>query len=153
MRDLVMEQPGTHPVRFPQTLQRNHKTLRVLIIDDEEGFCWTLTKILEELNYGILSAYTSDQALGYLRRDQRIGLALMDLRLSDVGESENLSLLGRFRTLRPRMPVIVMSAFGTPKLKREADRLGALAFLDKPFRVERLLRLMREAMEEPIALN
>ena len=47
------------------------------------------------------------------------------------------------------MPVIVMSAFGTREIKREADRLGALAFLDKPFRVERLLRLMREAIEEP----
>ena len=51
------------------------------------------------------------------------------------------------------MPVIVMSAFGTREIKREADRLGALAFLDKPFRVERLLRLMREAIGEPIALN
>ena len=55
MHGLVMERPETHPVRFPQTLQQNHKPLRMLIIDDEEGFCWTLTKILEELNYGILS--------------------------------------------------------------------------------------------------
>lgn len=153
MRGLVMEQPGTHPVRFPQTLQRNHKALRVLIVDDEEGFCWALTKILGDLDYTVLCAHTSDQALGHLRRDQRIGLALMDLRLSDVGVAGDLSLLKRMKAIRPHLPVIVMSAFGTPELKREARGLGALAFLDKPFRVESLLPLMREAMTKPIVLN
>ena len=153
MRSLVMEQPGTHPVRFPQTLQQNHKALRVLIIDDEKLFCWTLTTILEDLNYAVFSAHAAVQGLEHFQRDQQIGLVLLDIRLSDVGEAESLSLLEKFRTLRPRTPVIVMSAFGTQELKREADRLGALAFLDKPFRVERLLRLMREAIEEPIALN
>jgi DNA-binding NtrC family response regulator len=153
MHGLVMEQPGTNPVRFPQTLQQNNEPLRVLIIDDEELFCRTLTTILEDLNYAVFSAYTPVQALEHLQRDQQIGLVLLDIRPSDVGESESLSLLERFGTLRPRTPVIVMSAFGTQELKREADRLGALAFLDKPFRVERLLRLMREAIGEPIAPN
>ncbi len=153
MRGLVMEQPGTHPARFPQTLQRNHEVLRVLIVDDEEGFCWALTKILGDLDYTVLCAHTSDQALGHLRRDQRIGLALMDLRLSDIGVTGDLSLLKRMKAHRPHVPVIVMSAFGTPELKREARELGALAFLDKPFRVESLLRVMREAIREPMALN
>ncbi len=148
-----MEQTGTQPVRAPQTGERKHKALRVLIIDDEEAFCWALTTILEDLNYVVLSAHTPAQALEHLQRDQQIGLALLDIRLSDVGETEGLSLLGRFKTLSPRMPVILMSAFGTPELKREAARLGALGFLDKPFRVEKLLRLLREAVREPIALN
>jgi len=130
-----------------------HKGLPVLIVDDEEGFCWTLTKILEDLNYVVLSAHTSAQALKHLQSDQQIGLALLDIRLSDAEETEGLSLLERFKTLSPRMPVILMSAFGTPELKTEAARLGALGFLDKPFRVEKLLRLMREAVTEPIALN
>ena len=153
MRSVVMEQTGTNPVRFPQALQQHHKPMRVLIIDDEKLFCWTLTAILEDLNCAVFSAHAAVEGLEHLQRDRQIGLVLLDIRLSDVGESESLSLLERFRTLRPRVPVIVMSAFGTRELKREADRLGALAFLDKPFRVERLLRLMREAIGEPIALN
>ncbi len=148
-----MEQTGTHPVRAPQTGQRNHKALRVLIIDDEEAFCWALTTILEDLNYVVLSAHTPAQALEHLQRPQQIGLALMDVRLSDVGMTGDLSLLKRMKTLRPRMPVVAMSAFGTPELKREARGLGALAFLDKPFRVEKLLPLVREAIGEPVALN
>ena len=153
MCSFVMEQTGTHPVRAPQTVQRNHKALRVLIIDDEEAFCWALTMILEDLNYVVLSAHTPAQALEHLQSDHQIGLALLDIRLSDVGETEGLSLLERFKTLSPRMPVIVMSAFGTPELKREAARLGALGFLGKPFRVEKLLPLVREAIGEPMALN
>ncbi len=148
-----MEQTGTHPVRAPQTGQRNHKALRVLIVDDEEGFCWALTKILEDLDYTVLCAHTSGQAVGHLQRDQQIGFALMDVRLPDVGRTGDLSLLKRMKTLRPHMPVIVMSAFGTPELRREARELGALTFLDKPFRVEKLLRLLREACREPMVLN
>ena len=148
-----MEQTETHRVRDLQAGQRIHNGLCVLIVDDEEDFCWALTTILEDLNHTVLSAHTPGEALGHLQKDQQIGLALLDIRLSDVGETEGLSLLRRVKTLKPRMAVIVMSAFGTPELKREAARLGALAFLDKPFRVEKLLRLVREAIGEPVALN
>ncbi len=153
MHGLVTE--GTKPRPAP-VLPANppmHKGLRVLIVDDEGGFCWALTKILEDLDYTVLSAHTFDQALGHLRRDRRIGLALVDLLLSDIGMTGDLSLLKRMKAIRPHVPVIVMSAFGTPELRREARGLGALAFLDKPFRVESLLRLMREAIREPMALN
>ncbi len=153
MRGLVVEEIRAPRVRDLQTQPRMHNGLRVLIADDEEGFCWALTKILEDLNYAVLCAHTSGETVGHLQKDQQIGFALMDVRLPDVGMTGDLSLLKRMKTLRPHMPVIVMSAFGTPELKREARGLGALAFLDKPFRVEKLLRLMREAIGEPMALN
>lgn len=153
MHRFVVEEIGAHPLQNLRTPPGTNGRLRVLIVDDEEGFCWTLTKILGGLNYEVLSVQTFEQALGHLQRDQEIGLALMDLRLSNVKAAGDLALLKRIRTLRPHMPVIVMSAFGTPELKREARGLGALAFLDKPFRVEKLLRLMREAVREPIAPN
>lgn len=153
MRDFVGAETRAHPVRDLQTQPRMHKGLRVLIVDDEEDFCWALTKILEDLNYAVLCAHTSGQAVGQLQKDQQIRFALMDVRLPDVGMTGDLSLLKRMKALRPHVPVIVMSAFGTPELEREARELGALAFLDKPFRVEELLRLMRDAVTEPIALN
>lgn len=153
MGGFVMDQAGTHSVRDLQTRQRIHNRLRVLIVDDEEGFCWALTAILEDLNYAVLSAHTPEQALEHLQKDQQIGLALLDIRLSDVGGTEGLWLPKRMNILKPRMPVIVMSAFGTPESKREAWQLGAVGFLDKPFRVEKLLPLVREAIGEPVGLN
>lgn len=153
MHRFVLEETRTLPLRNLRTQRGIHGGLRVLVVDDEEGFCWTLTKVLQALNYTVLSVHTVDQALGFLQRDQQIGLALMDLRLSNAEVSGDLSLLKRIKTLRPHMPVIVMSAFGTPELRREAKEHGAAGFVDKPFRVEKLLRLMREAVREPIALN
>ena len=151
MQRFVVEETGTRPLQNPRTQPGKHKALRVLIVDDEQGFCWTLTKVLEDLNYMVLSAHTPAQALKHLQSDPQIGLALLDIRLSDVGGTEGLTLLEKIKALSPRMPVILMSAFGTPELKSEAVRLGGLAFLDKPFRVEKLLRLMREAVGGPIA--
>ncbi len=146
-----VQEIGAHPLQNLRTQPGTNKGPRVLIVDDEEGFCWTLTKVLEDLNYMVLSAHTPAQALKLFQHDQPIGLALLDIRLSDSGGTEGLTLLEKFKALSPRMPVILMSAFGTPQLKREATRLGALEFLDKPFRVEKLLQLMREAAAEPLA--
>ena len=124
------------------------KTARVLIVDDEEDLCWMLTKILEDLNYEVLSAHTVKAALQHLQKDQQKGksirLTLLDVRLPDMGETGGLELLKKIKRLRPRMPVIVMSAFGDAAVKTTARQLGALAFLDKPFRVEKLLKLLRE---------
>ena len=121
-------------------------TGRVLIVDDEEDLCWTLTKILEDLNYHVLSAHTGKAALRHLQKDQNIRLTLLDVRLPDMGEAGGLALLKKVKRLRPKMPVILMSAFGAPKVKSQATRLGAVAFLDKPFRIEKLLKILRETL-------
>lgn len=119
---------------------------RVLIVDDEEDLCWTLTKILEDLNYQVLSAHTGKAALRHLQKDKNIRLALLDVRLPDLGEAGGLALFQKVKRLRPKMPVILMSAFGAHKVKSQATRLGAVAFLDKPFRIEKLLKVLREKL-------
>lgn len=116
----------------------------VLIVDDEEDLCWTLTKILEDLNYQVVCAHTGKTALRHLQKDKHIRLALLDVRLPDLGEAGGLALLKKVKRLRPKMPVVLMSAFGAPKIKSQSTRLGAVAFLDKPFRIEKLLKLLRE---------
>lgn len=123
---------------------------RVLIVDDEEDLCWTLTKILEDLNYQVVCAHTAKTALQHLQKDRQkdkpIRLTLLDVRLPDMGEAGGLELLKKIKRLKARMPVIVMSAFGATAVKTTARRLGALAFLDKPFRIEKLLKLIRERL-------
>jgi DNA-binding NtrC family response regulator len=153
MHGIVVAEIGAHLLQNLRTQSGTNKGLRVLLVDDEESFCWALTKVLKDLNYMVLCAHTPAQALEHLQSDPQIALALLDMRLSEVGGTEGLTLLEKFKTLSPRVPVILMSAFGTPELKSEATRLGALAFLDKPFRVEKLLRLIREAAGGPIAPN
>jgi DNA-binding NtrC family response regulator len=153
MHRIEVQEIGAHPLQHLRTQPGTSMGLRVLIVDDEEGFCWTLRKVLEDLSYMVLAAHTPGQALKLVQSDQPIGLALLDLRLSDTGGTEGLDLLEKIKSHSPRMPVILMSAFGTPELKKEAARLGALGFLDKPFRVEKLLQLMREAGGDPLPVD
>jgi DNA-binding NtrC family response regulator len=153
MHRFLLEEAGSNALRNLRAQAGSRGALRVLIVDDEEGFCWTLKKVLESLNYTVLSAQTANQALSHLESEPEIGLALIDMRLSNAEETGDLSLLRRMKALRPHLPVVVMSAFGTPELKRDAREQGALAFLDKPFRVEKLLRLIREAASDSMALK
>jgi DNA-binding NtrC family response regulator len=124
---------------------------KVLIVDDEEDLCWTLTKILEDLNYQVLSAHTGKSALRHLQKDKNIRFTLLDVRLPDLGEAGGLSLIKKMKRIRPRMSVVAMSAFGSPFVKTQAKRLGAVAFVDKPFRIEKLLKLIRETMGEAVS--
>jgi len=153
MHRFLLEEAGSNALRNLRAQAGSRGALRVLIVDDEEGFCWTLMKVLQSLDYTVLCAQTANQALSHLEREPEIALALMDMRLSNTEGAGDLSLLRRMRSLRPHLPVVVMSAFGTPELKRDAREQGALAFLDKPFRVEKLLRLIREATSESMSLK
>ena len=71
---------------------------------------------------------------------------MLDLQLPD---NDDLSLLVSFRRLLPRVPVILMTAFGTPEVLDEARRLGAFTVLDKPFELDQLSALIERAMETP----
>jgi len=99
MERFVVEEIGAGLLQNPRTQPGTNKVLRVLIVDDEQGFCWTLTKVLEDLNYMVISAHTPPQALKHLQSDPQIALALLDMRLSDVGGTEGLTLLEKFKTL------------------------------------------------------
>lgn len=132
-------------------VKAKRRQAQVLIIDDEEDLCWTLSKILEDLDLHVLSATTGKQALRHLQAHHDIRLSLLDVRLPDLGETGGLTLLKKMKRLRPRMAVIAMSGFGSAEVKAEAKKLGAVAFLDKPFRVEKLLKLIRETIGELVA--
>jgi two-component system NtrC family response regulator/two-component system nitrogen regulation response regulator GlnG len=53
------------------------------------------------------------------------------------------------RQLSPKVPVIVMTAFGTPELLNEALRLGAFAVIDKPFDMSAVSPLIERALAAP----
>src|SRR5262245_64800712 len=62
-------------------------------------------------------------------------VVVLDLRLPDVND---LSLLEKVRTLSPRSRVIVMTAFGTPDVVRQAIALGASRVVPKPFGMQEM---------------
>lgn len=106
---------------------------RVLVVDDEESF---LTSIAEGLSggqapYEVLTATDGGKAIERLVRDD-FSVVLTDLKMPNV---DGFALLGWLAANRPALPVIVMTAFGTPAIEESVVTGGALHFIDKPFDV------------------
>jgi DNA-binding NtrC family response regulator len=115
----------------------------VLVVDDESLVRWTIAEKLGEHGFDVMEAVDAETAMCELvRTGNRTDLVMLDLRLPD---SDDLGVLGLIRTLSPDMPVILMTAYGTPSIIQEAVRLGARV-LDKPFDVEDLVPLVTHAL-------
>ena len=118
----------------------------VLIIDDEPGVCWALTKALEEGGHDVVAAGTAEQGLP-LARDK--DLVFLDIGLPGMN---GLEALEKLRNL----PVVIITAHGTVENAVEALKRGAFDYLVKPLRAEELPALVeravtRSALEREVA--
>jgi DNA-binding NtrC family response regulator len=118
-------------------------TPTVLIVDDEPLIRWSLTEGLTEGGYTVRQAATGAEARTALgARPGEPLVVLLDLRLPDVTD---LSLLREIRERMPQVPVILITAHGTPEDAREARKLGVFRIVSKPFDVTAVVELVAEA--------
>ena len=117
---------------------------RILVIDDNPNVVDLLSTFLRGEGYGVLGALTSDDGL------KLAILARPELVLLDIGlpGANGLELLMRMRLMNPSAKVIMVTGNTDPALAREAFRLGALAYVDKPFDLAYLKRVIAMALRE-----
>jgi two-component system response regulator AtoC len=105
---------------------------------------WSLAETLEASGYEVTEARDGASAIrAFASPPGGTDVVLLDLRLPD---SSDLHILAAMRQLSPQVPVIVMTAFGTPDLLNEALRLGAYAVIDKPFDMGAISPLIARAL-------
>lgn len=115
----------------------------VLIVDDDPGTLEGFQRILHSEGYEVLTADTATNALA-LARNNRVALALVDLRLPDMSGTD---LIGQLRAMDSQsFPVVVITGFGTVPSAIEAIRLGALNYLEKPIFADVLVDVVRAAV-------
>lgn len=127
----------------PQSRKYSAKMASILIVDDESLIRWSLAQSLEAEGFQVVEAASAREALAWLDKDGDIGVVLLDLKLPD---SSDLALL---RTLRQRAPdwrIILMTAHGTSEILDEAVRAGAFRALGKPFDMEYMVDVVRDAI-------
>ena len=114
----------------------------VLIVDDEKSLCGLLEVFFEKKGYAPVSANDAAGAKSLLNGPEPM-LAMVDLSLGgESGLSVVKSLIGRW----PRLPVIVMTAYGTVEKAVEAVKLGAHDFISKPFEMVFLAKVVEKAV-------
>lgn len=117
----------------------------VLIIDDERDIRNLIAGILEDEGYIPLQAGTSDEA--YAMIDSHAPDALiLDIWLEGSAD-DGMGILHKTRKDNPLLPVIMISGHGTIETAVNALKEGAYDFIEKPFKTDRLLVMVRRALE------
>jgi two-component system C4-dicarboxylate transport response regulator DctD len=115
----------------------------VLIVDDEPLIRWSVAQSLEAAGYQVAEAATACEALRFFEGGpDSIAVVVLDLKLPD---SSDLGLLRRIHQLAPGCPIILMTAHGSQEVLAEALRSGAYNVLGKPFDLNRVVGMVREA--------
>jgi DNA-binding NtrC family response regulator len=118
----------------------------ILVVDDELGIRALLSEILADEGHSIELAENAAQARS-CRERMRPDLVLLDIWMPDV---DGITLLKEWgATSMLTMPVIMMSGHGTIDTAVEATKFGAMAFLEKPITLQKLLRAVEQGLAKP----
>ena len=116
---------------------------RLLVVEDEVALRDSLRRALGRDGHDVVEAESVAAALRLLGED-RFDLVLTDIKLED---RSGLELVAEVRRGHPNLRVVVMTAFGSVNVAVEAMRLGADDFLEKPFRMDVVLRRLERVLE------
>ena len=115
---------------------------KILLIEDDPGISAALTKELQAEGYEVAMATRGDDGLA-LAREQPCDAVLTDLKMPGIS---GLELIEQLHTAKPKLPIIMMTAFGTTETAIEATKLGAYDYVLKPFDTGELLDLVAKAV-------
>ncbi len=115
----------------------------ILVVDDELGIRDLLSEILNDEGHQVELAENAAQARA-ARQRQRPDLVLLDIWMPDT---DGVTLLKEWSTTgQLTMPVIMMSGHATIDTAVEATRIGAMAFLEKPITLQKLLQAVDQGL-------
>src|SRR5215475_3616311 len=119
--------------------------LDILIIDDEDDIRDLIAGILEDEGYETRQAHDADSALNEIAR-RRPSLIYLDIWMQG-SRLDGLQLLDVLQTQHPDMPVVMISGHGNVETAVSAIKRGAYDYIEKPFKIDRLLLITQRAME------
>jgi len=111
---------------------------RVLLVDDEAAVVAAAAEYLAAYGFQVDTATEREEAEALLATRQ-YDLLVVDLRLTGIHGREGFELVRHVREHRPLCRVIVLTAHGSAEVEREALRIGADVFLEKPLPLSDLL--------------
>jgi len=117
--------------------------VKILVIDDEPGLRKSLSLILGDAGYTVVTASDGEEGLRKLEED-RPELVLCDIRMPGLG---GLDFLARARESGTEALILIMTAYGSMDLAVQAMKAGAYDYIPKPFGADEVLLTIRKAEE------
>lgn len=124
------------------------KNKTLLIVDDDEGVCFSIKQILYN-KFEILLANSAKKALEIIHHNSNGDVCSIDLVISDIcmNEMDGLDLLKAIKKKNPRVEVILMTGFPNPDNTVKALRLGASDYIIKPFQAADVLDAVQRVVD------
>jgi DNA-binding NtrC family response regulator len=115
----------------------------LLFVDDERNMRRSFEAIMAQEGYDVVTVESAEEALEQLKAGEFF-MVITDARLGGMSGYE---LLRHIRQASPELPVVMITAYATPKLAVEAIKAGAIDYLAKPFAPEELLHAVARCAE------
>lgn len=122
---------------------------RILIADDDVMVRDVIVSFLSKQGYSVKTANDGHEALRYLRLED-INLVLTDLRMPGA---DGLEVLRTAMQINPKITVVILTAYGTLDTALEAVKEGAYDYIAKPFVMQQLLLVVRNAYNVAILMK
>ncbi len=120
---------------------------KVLLVDDEEELVRTLAERLRMRSFDVGVALSGEESLQSMEKNVP-DVMVLDLRMPGM---EGMEVLRRVKKTYPHVQVIILTGHGSEQDEREARRLGAFEYLQKPVNIDHLAHLLNEAYQRKIA--
>jgi len=117
--------------------------IKLLIVDDEVAFLNSISRRLELRDFDVTKATNGKEALE-AARSEKFDLALVDLKMPGMSGQNLLEFLKRDHKF---LEVIILTGHGSLESAVECTKLGAFSYLPKPYELDRLIELLKEAYQ------
>ncbi|NOX36336.1 MAG: response regulator [Calditrichaeota bacterium] len=119
---------------------------RVLLVDDEEDLTWTLSKKLSKDSdkFELITVNSGREAIEVLNQVP-VDLVITDVRMPEVS---GLDLLVKIKETYPQTKVIIMTAYGSSDVHKEATERGCFHYIEKPFEINEIRQIILDALKE-----
>lgn len=117
--------------------------IKLLIVDDEVKFLESIAQRLEMRDFDVTTASNGPDAVE-IAKEEKFDLALLDLKMPGMDGQQVLEILKKEHKF---LEVIILTGHGSVDSAVECTKLGAFSYLPKPYELDKLLEVLRQAYE------
>ena len=117
----------------------------VMLVDDEVPFVETMSKRLDKRGLKIISAFSGEEALKVLKRNDTVDVIILDVKMPGM---DGIETLQEIKKIYPLKEVIMLTGHATVETAIEGMKLGAFDYLMKPCDIDTLVAKVDEAAKK-----
>lgn len=112
-----------------------------MVVDNEPEILNVLQDVLNLLGYSPLVVKNAKDAISAFQ-NEKFSLVITDMVMPDIN---GLELLEEFKKIDPKIPVIIITGFGSQVIE-EALKAGAAGYIEKPFKIDDIKNILKETL-------